>query len=131
MSFLDAVFSVSLSFCLLFLPTSIVKPFDDINLSGGNQQKVIISRWLSANCDILIYDEPTRGIDIGAKDEIYKIMNELVEEGKSIIMISSELEEILGLSDRIIVIRQNEIQAELPGNANEKEVMTYAVGGNL
>ncbi len=68
---------------------------------------------------------------MGAKDEIYKIMNELVEDGKSIIMISSELEEILGLSDRIIVIRQNEIQAELSGNASEKEVMTYAVGGNL
>ena len=102
-----------------------------INLSGGNQQKVIISRWLSANCDILIFDEPTRGIDIGAKDEIYKIMNELVEEGKSIIMISSELEEILGLSDRIIVIRQNEIQAELSGDASEKEVMTYAGGGHL
>lgn len=102
-----------------------------VNLSGGNQQKVIISRWLSTNCDILIFDEPTRGIDVGAKDEIYNIMNELTKEGKSIIMISSELEEILGLSDRILVIRQNEIQAELPGDATEKTVMTYAVGGNV
>ena len=101
-----------------------------VNLSGGNQQKVIISRWLSTNCDILIFDEPTRGIDVGAKDEIYKIMNDLVKEGKSIIMISSELEEILGLSDRIIVIRQNEIHAELPGNVSEQQVMTYAVGGD-
>lgn len=102
-----------------------------MNLSGGNQQKVIISRWLSTKCDILIFDEPTRGIDVGAKDEIYKIMNELVNEGKSIIMISSELEEVLGLSDRIIVIKQNCIKATLQGNATETEVMKYAVGGNI
>lgn len=102
-----------------------------ITLSGGNQQKVIISRWLSAKCDILIFDEPTRGIDVGAKDEIYKIMNELVNEGKSIIMISSELEEIIGLSDRIIVIRQNCIEAVLQANVIETEVMKYAVGGNI
>ncbi|MGL4986255.1 MAG: ATP-binding cassette domain-containing protein, partial [Treponemataceae bacterium] len=100
-----------------------------VNLSGGNQQKVIISRWLSTNCEILIFDEPTRGIDVGAKDEIYKIMAELTEQGKSIILISSELEEILGMSDRILVIRQNDIQAELSGTVQEAEVMAYAVGG--
>lgn len=102
-----------------------------VNLSGGNQQKVIISRWLSTKCDILIFDEPTRGIDVGAKDEIYKIMHELTENGKSIIMVSSELEEILGLSHRILVIRQNKIAREIIGNTTEKEVMEYAVGGAL
>lgn len=101
-----------------------------VNLSGGNQQKVIISRWLSTKCDILIFDEPTRGIDVGAKSEIYKIMNDLAKAGKSIILISSELEEILGMSDRIIVIRDDKIQAELSGTAEEKEVMAYAVGAS-
>ncbi len=100
-----------------------------VNLSGGNQQKVIIARWLSTDCDILIFDEPTRGIDVGAKDEIYKIMDELTKQGKSIILISSEMEEILGISDRIIVLKQNKIQAELPKKVTEAEVMAYAVGG--
>ena len=74
------------------------------NLSGGNQQKVVISKWLIKNCDILIFDEPTRGIDVGAKSEIYKLMNALAKEGKSIIMISSELPELLRMSDRIFVM---------------------------
>ena len=74
------------------------------NLSGGNQQKVVIAKWLIRNCDILIFDEPTRGIDVGAKSEIYTLMNELTREGKSIIMISSELPEILRMSDRILVM---------------------------
>ncbi|MFO8240721.1 MAG: ATP-binding cassette domain-containing protein, partial [Dissulfuribacterales bacterium] len=73
------------------------------NLSGGNQQKVVLAKWLIRNCDILIFDEPTRGIDVGAKSEIYTLMNELASQGKSIIMISSELPEILRMSDRIIV----------------------------
>ena len=73
-------------------------------LSGGNQQKVVIAKWLHAKSDILIFDEPTKGIDVGAKNEIYKLMNALAVEGKSIIMISSEMEEVLRLSDRIIVI---------------------------
>lgn len=101
-----------------------------INLSGGNQQKVIIARWLSTNCDILIFDEPTRGIDVGAKAEIYKIMDELTKQGKSIIMISSEMEEIFGISDRILVIKQNNIQAELDKiSTTPNQVMSYAVGG--
>ena len=75
-----------------------------VNLSGGNQQKVVIAKWLVRNCDILIFDEPTRGIDVGAKSEIYHLMNELVAEGKSIIMISSEMTEILRMSDRIVVM---------------------------
>jgi len=74
------------------------------NLSGGNQQKVVICKWLIHNSDILIFDEPTRGIDVGAKSEIYKLMNALVKEGKSIIMISSELPELLRMSDRIFVM---------------------------
>ena len=73
-----------------------------VNLSGGNQQKVVIAKWLVRNCDILIFDEPTRGIDVGAKSEIYQLMNELVAEGKSIIMVSSEMTEILRMSDRIV-----------------------------
>ena len=71
-----------------------------VNLSGGNQQKVVIAKWLTRDCDILIFDEPTRGIDVGAKNEIYKLMNKLAAEGKSIIMISSEMTEILRMSDR-------------------------------
>ena len=74
------------------------------NLSGGNQQKVVIAKTLSANANIIIFDEPTRGIDVGAKQEIYKLMSELVEGGKSIIMISSEMDELLGMADRIIVL---------------------------
>ena len=73
------------------------------NLSGGNQQKVIISRWLANDPDVLIMDEPTRGIDVGAKHEIYEIMNELAAQGKAIIMISSEMSELLGMADRICV----------------------------
>ncbi|ADQ06416.1 ABC transporter related protein [Caldicellulosiruptor hydrothermalis 108] len=97
------------------------------NLSGGNQQKVIIAKWLMKNCDILIFDEPTRGIDVGAKNEIYKLLNELVNEGKSIIMISSELPEILRMSHRIIVMCEGRITAELSGKeATEELIMKYA-----
>ena len=84
-----------------------------VNLSGGNQQKVVITKWLVRNCDILIFDEPTRGIDVGAKSEIYHLMNELVAEGKSIIMISSEMTEILRMSDRIVVMCEGRKTGEL------------------
>jgi len=83
------------------------------NLSGGNQQKVVIAKWLTRNSDILIFDEPTRGIDIGAKDEIYKLLNELAAQGKSIIMISSELPEILRMSHRVVVMCEGRITGEL------------------
>ncbi|HHV12103.1 MAG TPA: sugar ABC transporter ATP-binding protein [Clostridiales bacterium] len=83
------------------------------NLSGGNQQKVVIAKWLVRNCDILIFDEPTKGIDVGAKSEIYHLMNELAASGKSIIMISSELPEILRMSDRIVVMSEGRITGEL------------------
>ena len=83
------------------------------NFSGRNQQKVIIAKWLTAELDIRIFDEPTRGIDVGAKQEIYHLLNELVAEGKSIIMISSELPEILTISDRIVTMRAGRITGEI------------------
>lgn len=101
-----------------------------VNLSGGNQQKVVIARWLSTSCDIFIFDEPTRGIDVGAKDEIYKIINDLASQGKSIIVITSEMEEVIGISDRIFVLKQNNIVAELPAGTAEGEIMSYAIGGD-
>ncbi len=97
------------------------------NLSGGNQQKVSLAKWLFSNPDILILDEPTRGIDVGAKLEIYTIMNQLVENGMSIIMISSELPEILGMSDRIYVVSSGEITGELPiEDATQESIMHLA-----
>lgn len=97
------------------------------NLSGGNQQKVSLAKWLFAKPDVLILDEPTRGIDVGAKYEIYTIMNKLVEEGMSIIMISSELPEILGMSDRIYVVASGTIAGELPvEDATQEKIMHMA-----
>ncbi|GMQ61043.1 sugar ABC transporter ATP-binding protein [Vallitalea maricola] len=97
------------------------------NLSGGNQQKVVIAKWLTRDCDILIFDEPTRGIDIGAKGEIYKLLNELASMGKSIIMISSELPEILRMSHRIIVMCEGRITGELNNEeATQEKIMQYA-----
>jgi ribose transport system ATP-binding protein len=101
------------------------------NLSGGNQQKVVIAKWLIRNCDILIFDEPTRGIDVGAKSEIYTLMNGLTREGKSIIMISSELPEILRMSDRIVVMSEGRLTGELPiEKASQEAVMEYATMGH-
>lgn len=97
------------------------------NLSGGNQQKVIVARWLLKNSDIFIFDEPTRGIDIGAKSEMYTLMEELASQGKSIIMISSELSEIQRLSDRVIVMCEGRITAELDiKDATQETIMKYA-----
>lgn len=98
------------------------------NLSGGNQQKVILGRWMAANSELIIFDEPTRGIDIGAKYEIYKLMNDLVEkEGKSILMISSEMEELMGMSDRILVLAEGNMTGELKKEEFSQEtIMTYA-----
>jgi ribose transport system ATP-binding protein len=97
------------------------------NLSGGNQQKVIIAKWLTSDSDILIFDEPTRGIDVGAKSEIYKLLNELVQQGKSIIMISSELPEILRMSHRIVVMCEGRITGELDvAEATQERIMQFA-----
>ncbi|MBO7711734.1 MAG: sugar ABC transporter ATP-binding protein [Lachnospiraceae bacterium] len=98
-----------------------------INLSGGNQQKVVIAKWLVKNCDILIFDEPTRGIDVGAKSEIYHLMNELAAEGKSIIMISSEMTEILRMSDRIVVMCEGRKTGEIDiAEATQEKIMHAA-----
>ncbi len=102
-----------------------------VNLSGGNQQKVVIAKWLIKNCDILIFDEPTRGIDVGAKSEIYQLMNELVKQGKSIIMISSEMTEILRMSDRVIVMCEGRITDEIPiEKVSQERIMASATMRN-
>jgi ribose transport system ATP-binding protein len=98
------------------------------NLSGGNQQKVVMAKWLFSDADILILDEPTRGIDVGAKYEIYLLMNKLAKEGKAIIMISSELPEVIGMSDRILVMHEGQIKGELSGSRKTAEnVMELAI----
>ena len=97
------------------------------SLSGGNQQKVVISKWLLRDCDVLIFDEPTRGIDVGAKSEIYKLMNQLAAQGKSIIMISSELPELLRMSDRVMVMCEGRVTGELDiSEATQEKIMTFA-----
>jgi ribose transport system ATP-binding protein len=95
-------------------------------LSGGNQQKVVIAKWLLRDCDILIFDEPTRGIDVGAKSEIYRLLNELAAQGRAIIVISSELPEILRLSHRIAVMCEGRLTGFLPAEASQEDIMTLA-----
>ncbi len=98
-------------------------------LSGGNQQRVVIAKWLATNPKILIVDEPTRGIDVGAKAEIHTLLNELAKNGVAILMISSELPEVLSMSDRILIMHRGKIKAEVAGNrTSEEEVMAYATG---
>jgi ribose transport system ATP-binding protein len=100
-----------------------------LNLSGGNQQKIVVAKWLFSDADILILDEPTRGIDVGVKYEIYTLMNELVGMGKSLIIISSELPELLAMSDRIIVLHNGELKGELSrSEATAEKVLHYAIG---
>jgi ribose transport system ATP-binding protein len=99
------------------------------NLSGGNQQKVVLAKWLFTQSRVLIFDEPTRGIDVGAKVEIYRLMNELVERGAAVLMISSELPEILGMCDRILVMHEGRLAGELPRTAATQEaIMRLATG---
>jgi ABC-type sugar transport system ATPase subunit len=100
------------------------------NLSGGNQQKVALGKWLLTSPKVIILDEPTRGIDVGAKYEIYTIMHSLADTGIGIIMISSELPEILGMSDRILIMHEGKITGELlRAEATQEKIMTYAIGG--
>ena len=102
------------------------------NLSGGNQQKVVLAKWILTNPKILILDEPTRGVDIGAKKEIYNIINQLAAQGVAIIMVSSELPEVLGMSDNIMVIREGEVRGIISyEEANQERVMTLATGGTI
>jgi len=99
------------------------------NLSGGNQQKVVVAKWLCNKVNVLIIDEPTRGIDVGSKFEIYELLNQLSDEGVAIIMISSELPEILGMSDRVIVIHEGEINGEMPTSEATQEKLLYLAAG--
>ena len=102
---------------------------DASSLSGGNQQKVALAKWLGSNCKILIFDEPTRGVDVGAKVEIYRIINQLAEEGASIIMISSEMPEIIGMSDRVLVMREGKVMGELNKNEiSEENLIKLSMG---
>lgn len=101
------------------------------NMSGGNQQKVILARWMSADTDIIIFDEPTKGVDVAAKAEIYRLMEELVAEGKSLIVVSSELPEAMGISDRLIVMSEGKIVSvkEAPEKFDTDEILDDAIGG--
>lgn len=102
------------------------------NLSGGNQQKVVLAKWLAADCDYLIFDEPTRGIDVGAKQEIYKLLRSLAEQNKCIIMISSEMEELIGMSDRIIVLCEGRMTGELQKTEfNQDAILAMASGTSM
>ncbi|MEG1268715.1 MAG: ATP-binding cassette domain-containing protein, partial [Oscillospiraceae bacterium] len=108
-----------------------------LNLSGGNQQKVILSRWMAMNPKIIILDEPTKGIDVGAKSEIYSMICKVAKQGIAVIFISSELPEVIGLSDRIIVLKDGRLTAEISHkDATESEILSWAMlekeedGGN-
>jgi ABC-type sugar transport system ATPase subunit len=95
-------------------------------LSGGTQQKVVIAKWLLARARVFLFDEPTRGIDVGAKAEVFQLMDELAREGAALLMVSSELPELVQVADRILVMRQGRLTAELPHGASQEEVMRYA-----
>jgi ABC-type sugar transport system ATPase subunit len=103
---------------------------DPVNrLSGGNQQKVVVAKSLAREPNVLLLDEPTRGVDVGAKSEIYRLMDDLAKEGKAILLISSELEEVLSMADRVLVMREGCISGEFSrGEATQESVMTAATG---
>ena len=101
-------------------------------MSGGNQQKVVLAKWIYTEPKLLILDEPTRGVDIGAKKEIYTIINEMTAKGVAVIMVSSELPEVLGMSDRIVVVHEGRVTGILnAAEADQAKVMTLATGGSL
>jgi ribose transport system ATP-binding protein len=100
-----------------------------INLSGGNQQKVVLAKWFNTNGEIFIFDEPTLGIDVGSKQEIYKVMVDLLKQGKSIIMVSSDMPEVISMSDRVMVMKNGENMAELTTDeVSEENILTYSIG---
>src|SRR6185503_10932989 len=101
-----------------------------LDLSGGNQQKVVIAKWLNTDAEVFLFDEPTRGIDVGGKVEVYRLMGELLARGAAIVMISSELPEILGMSDRIVVMRDGRICGEFDrADATEERILNCALRG--
>jgi ribose transport system ATP-binding protein len=102
-------------------------------LSGGNQQKVVLAKWFATTGDIFIFDEPTRGIDVGAKEEIYKIMTGLLKEGKCVIMISSDMPELIAMSDRIMVMRDGAMVAEINRREEicEENILNFSIGGGV
>ena len=95
-------------------------------LSGGNQQKVAIAKWLFRRARVFLFDEPTRGIDVGAKVEVFEVMDELARAGAAVLMVSSEMQELLQVADRILVMRQGRITGELPGRTTQEEIMRFA-----
>src|SRR6202043_2134193 len=100
-----------------------------INLSGGNQQKVVLAKWLNTNGEIFIFDEPALGIDVGSKQEIYKVMVDLLKQGKSIIMVSSDMPEVISMSDRVIIMKNGESMAQLSADeVSEENILTYSIG---
>jgi ribose transport system ATP-binding protein len=102
------------------------------NLSGGNQQKVVLSKWLYADAKVIFFDEPTRGIDVGAKEEIYRLMVQLARQGKYIVMISSDMPELIAMCDRVYVMRQGRIVGEIHREQlSEENILTYSIGGTL
>jgi ribose transport system ATP-binding protein len=100
-------------------------------LSGGNQQKVVLAKWLATEPKVMVMDEPTRGIDVGAKRAVYEVMRDLTARGIAILMISSELPEVIGMADRIVVLRDGRIAGELAAGADEETVMGLAIGARL
>ena len=102
-----------------------------MNLSGGNQQKVVLAKWFVTDGDIYIFDEPTRGIDIGAKQEIYQIMVNLLKAGKAIIMVSSDMPEVISMSDRVLVMCKGRVVGELTkkDELTEENILKYSIGG--
>ncbi|OIQ11078.1 sugar ABC transporter ATP-binding protein [Neomoorella thermoacetica] len=100
------------------------------NLSGGNQQKVALAKWLASQCKVIIFDEPTRGVDVGAKVEIYKLINELAEQGVGILMVSSDMPELIGMCDRVLVMKDGRIMGELKkSQLKEESILRLAIGG--
>lgn len=114
-----------------------IKTFDaniqkTINLSGGNQQKVVLAKWIAKHPKIIFLDEPTRGVDVGAKYEIYTIINELVNNNSAVLMVSSEMEELMGMCDRIMVMSNNKIISEFKKDEyNQEDFMLAAIGGKI
>jgi ribose transport system ATP-binding protein len=100
------------------------------NLSGGNQQKVVLAKWFNTVGEIFIFDEPTRGIDVGAKQEIYQLMTNLLRDNKAIVMVSSDMPEVISMSDRIMVMKDGRIVGEISGeDVTEENVLEYSIGG--